>query len=71
MLYAFGQRAGLRDIAEFGDEALTGGVVRREGAGTRFDDQCRDLGRGDAEADERATEDLRVLAVGGLDGFRR
>ena len=55
VLHAFGQRAGLRDVAQFGDEAGAGGVVRREGAGTGLDDERRDLGRGFTEADERAT----------------
>ena len=39
--HAGGLRVYAREVAQFGDEALTGGVVRREGAGARFDDQCR------------------------------
>ena len=67
MLHAGGLRVDAREVAQFGDEALTGGVVRREGASTRFDHERGNLPGGLADPDQRAAENLRVLAEGRLD----
>ena len=70
VLHAIGLWIDAGEVAKFGDEARTRGFVSREGADARFDHQGRRLMWGGAEADERAAEGLRVLAEGGLDGFR-
>ena len=70
VLHAIGRWIDAGEFAKFGDEARTRGFICREGSSAGFDDEGRRLMWGGAEADERAAKDLRVLAEGGLDGFR-
>ena len=71
VLHAIGLRIDAGEIAEFSDEAGAVCFGLREGADARFDHQGRRLMWGDAEADERAAKDLRMLAEGGLERFGR
>ena len=69
--YAPSLRIDLGNLAQLGDEAGSSVFGFWEISGTRLHDKRRPLVRRGAEADQSTTEDLRVLAESGLDGFRR